>query len=95
MEGRTAHSRFKIPIKIQSDSFCTIKAQTDLAMLIRQAKVIIWDEAPMQHRHISEAVERTLQDIRKDNRPFGGVVMVFADENFLIFFDLSDCLMAV
>ena len=32
----------------------------------------------MQHRHITEAVERTFQDIRNDTRPFGGVVMVFA-----------------
>lgn len=76
--GRTAHSRFKIPIDIQSDSFCSIKAQTNLAELIRQTKVVIWDEAPMQHRYISEAVERTFQDIRRDNRPFGGIVMIFA-----------------
>jgi hypothetical protein len=80
--GRTAHSRFKIPIKIQSDSFCSIKAQTDLAELIRQAKVVLWDEAPMQHRFVAEAVERTFRDIRKDDRPFGGLVMVFAGESF-------------
>ena len=77
--GRTAHSRFKIPINIQADSFCSIKAQSDLAQLIRQAKVILWDEAPMQHRHVAEAVERTFRDIRKcDDRPFGGVVVIFA-----------------
>ena len=82
--GRTAHSRFKIPINVGPESYCSIGAQTGLAELIRQAKVILWDEAPMQHRHIAEAVERTLRDIRKpDNRPFGGVVMVFAGEFFL------------
>jgi len=78
--GRTAHSRFKIPIKIESDSLCSIKKQSDLAELIRQAKVILWDEAPMQHRYVVEAVERTLRDIRNDNRPFGGVVVIFAGD---------------
>jgi hypothetical protein len=78
--GRTAHSRFKIPINIQSDSCCPISAQSDLAKLIQQTKVVIWDEAPMQHRHLSEAVNRTLQDIRKCDKPFGGAVTVFAGE---------------
>jgi hypothetical protein len=76
--GRTAHSRFKIPLNVHSDSFCSIKAQSDLAELIRQTKVVLWDEAPMQHRHIAEAVDRSFQDIRSDTRPFGGVVIVFA-----------------
>jgi hypothetical protein len=78
--GRTAHSRFKIPINTHSDTFCSIKAQSDIAELIRQAKIVLWDEAPMQHRHVSETVDRTFQDIRNDNRPFGGVIMVFAGE---------------
>jgi len=47
--GRTAHSRFKIPLKIHSDSYCSIKAQTELAELIRQTKIVLWDEAPMHH----------------------------------------------
>jgi hypothetical protein len=87
--GRTAHSRFKIPIKIHSDSYCSIKAQSDLAELIRQTKIVLWDEAPMHHRQVAEAVERTFQDIRNDERPFGGVVMVFAGKplsiNFTVF----------
>jgi hypothetical protein len=79
--GRTAHSRFKIPINTHSDSLCSIKAQSDLAKLIQQAKVIIWDEAPMQHKHLAEAVNRTLQDIRKcDTSPFGGVIMIFGGD---------------
>ncbi len=85
--GRTAHSRFKIPINVQADSFCSIKAQSDLAELIRQAKIILWDEAPMQHRYVAEAVERTFRDIRKtDDRPFGGAVVIFAGVYFFLFF---------
>lgn len=80
--GRTAHSRSKIPINIHSEPYCSIKAQSGLAELIRQAKVILWDVAPMHHRYVAEAVERTLRDIREPDKPFGGVVMVFAGKFF-------------
>jgi len=61
--GRTAHSRFKIPIHAQSGSRCSISMQSDLAELLRLTKVIIWDEAPMQHRHVAEAVETSADAI--------------------------------
>ncbi|KAI5397537.1 hypothetical protein KIW84_063379 [Lathyrus oleraceus] len=40
--GRTAHSRFKIPIDIQPSSICGIEKQKDLADLIRQQCSIWW-----------------------------------------------------
>ncbi|GJT50946.1 ATP-dependent DNA helicase PIF1-like protein [Tanacetum coccineum] len=43
--GRTAHSRFAIPINVVDDSMCHIVADSDLADLIRKANLIIWDEA--------------------------------------------------
>ena len=43
--GRTSHSRFKIPLKPESGSSCEIAVQSDLAELMRWAKVIVWDEA--------------------------------------------------
>ena len=75
--GRTAHSRFKIPLDIQADSVCDIKAQTPLADLIRRTKLIVWDEAPAQHRYCFEAVDRTFKDIRSSDEWFGGITMVF------------------
>ncbi|KAL0011446.1 hypothetical protein SO802_006554 [Lithocarpus litseifolius] len=45
--GRTAHSRFKIPLTPDASSTCSISKQSDLAELIRRATIIIWDEAPM------------------------------------------------
>ncbi|CAH1419046.1 unnamed protein product [Lactuca virosa] len=47
--GRTAHSRFIIPINLTEDSFCRINPKSDLASLVRKASLIIWDEAPMVH----------------------------------------------
>ncbi|XP_020113189.1 uncharacterized protein LOC109727463 [Ananas comosus] len=61
--GRTAHSRFKIPIKIDDSSVCEIKKSSQLAKLISHASLIIWDEAPMNHKNCFEALDRTLKDI--------------------------------
>ncbi|KAI5389865.1 hypothetical protein KIW84_075246 [Lathyrus oleraceus] len=74
--GRTAHSRFKIPIDIQPSSVYGIQKQKDLANLIRVAAAIIWDEAPMTNKNCLEALNRSLQDICSNNAPFGGKVLI-------------------
>lgn len=48
--GRTAHSRFAIPLNLTEDSTCNIKQNSALAELIVKSTLIIWDEAPMMHR---------------------------------------------
>ncbi|KAL7094727.1 hypothetical protein ACP275_11G121900 [Erythranthe tilingii] len=84
--GRTAHSRFVIPINVHEESTCNIAFGTPLAELIIKAKLIIWDEAPMTHKHCFEAVDRTLRDILKysihdsKNKPFGGKTVVFGGD---------------
>jgi hypothetical protein len=78
--GRTAHSFFKIPINIHESSLCGIKKNSLLAALIKAADLVIWDEAPMQSRHIHEAVDRTFQDVRSSDRPFGGLCVVFGGD---------------
>ncbi|XP_071699877.1 uncharacterized protein [Rutidosis leptorrhynchoides] len=80
--GRTAHSRFAIP-NVLEDSFCNIQPDSPLAGLLNEAKLIIWDEAPMMHRHCVEAFERTMRDIirsENSNKPFGGKVVVFGGD---------------
>lgn len=42
--------------------------------------LIVWDEAGMQHRFALEAVSRSLQDIRDDSRPFGGIMVAFGGD---------------
>jgi ATP-dependent DNA helicase PIF1 len=79
--GRTAHSRFGIPINIDEYSTCEIGPKDPLAALICRARLIIWDEAPMMHKHCFEAVDRTLKDIMKEKRyPFGGKVVVLGGD---------------
>ena len=41
----------------------------ELAELIRQTSLLIWDEAPMMHKFNYEALDRTLRDVREDPRP--------------------------
>ena len=74
--GRTFHSRFKAPLSPNSDSVCSIDSQSTLAGLIRMAKIIVLDEAPMLHRYQIEALDRTLRDLMNNNKPFGSKILV-------------------
>ena len=78
--GRTAHSRFKIPIPILPTSTCNISRPSELAALIRQTSLIIWDEAPMLHRYVFECVHRTLCDLFKNTKAFGGIVVLLGGD---------------
>lgn len=78
--GRTAHSRFKIPLNATADYNIPISKTSPLAHLLRETKLIIWNEAPMMHRFNFEAVDRCLRDVRNDDRWFGGLTMVFAGD---------------
>ncbi|XP_016206591.2 uncharacterized protein LOC107646964 [Arachis ipaensis] len=84
--GRTAHSRFAIPLMVHEDSVCNIKQNSELAELLKQTKLILWDEASMVHRYSVEAVDKSLRDIMSStnnnnaNLPFGGKVVVFGGD---------------
>lgn len=71
---------FKIPIELDSTTVCLIRAHSDLAEMIRRTRLIIWDEAPMTHKHAFEAVDRTLRDITKREKPFGGITFVMCED---------------
>ncbi|XP_050908519.1 uncharacterized protein LOC127122180 [Lathyrus oleraceus] len=82
--GRTAHSMFKIPIPTMESSTCNIDKGSDRAELLKMAKLIIWDEAPMAHRFYFEAFDKTLKDIMGrsncSDKLFGGKVIVFGGD---------------
>jgi len=61
--GRTAHSRFRIPIDLDQLSMCDIKRGTNLAKLLIDTDLIIWDEALMTNKQCFEALDRSLRDI--------------------------------
>ena len=78
--GCTAHSRFKILILCHKSSVFIIPKNSELAELICETALVIWDEAPMQHHHIIEAVEHTFQDVHNCDKPFSGVCFVFGGD---------------
>ncbi|XP_057246964.1 uncharacterized protein LOC125491907 [Beta vulgaris subsp. vulgaris] len=86
-KGRTAHSRFGLPLNVCENSTCVpIRPGSDLAALLMRTKLIIWDEAPMMHKYCFEALDMSLkaimQAVDRDNlhRPFGGKVVVFGGD---------------
>jgi len=58
--GRTAHSRFKIPIKLEDNSVCNFTKQSGTAALLREASLILWDEVAMTRRESVETLDRSL-----------------------------------
>jgi len=81
--GRTAHSRFKIPLSNDINAVCNITRNSALAELIRNTSFIIWDEVPMQHKACFEAVSRTLNDlcdISGREQVFGGIPTVLSGD---------------
>ncbi len=59
--GYIAHSCFKIPlVGLCGSCTCYVPLNNPQAALIRAACLIVWDEAPMAHKHVFEVVNRTL-----------------------------------
>ncbi|XP_023641963.1 uncharacterized protein LOC111831563 [Capsella rubella] len=80
--GRTAHSRFAIPLIVDDYSLCKIKPNSDLANLIKEASLIIWDEAPMMSKYCFESLDRSSADImcNVSSSVFAGKVVVFGGD---------------
>ena len=78
--GRTAHSRFKIPIPINETSVCNINAQSDTVKLMRKVEPINYDEVMMSHIHQMDCVDQSLQDILQVDKPFGSITVVFGGD---------------
>ncbi|KAF1898120.1 hypothetical protein Lal_00032885 [Lupinus albus] len=85
--GRTTHSKFKILVSTFDNSVCNIHQGSELADLLKQTKLIIWNEAPMAHKFYVEALDKSLGDIMGTtaNNPsfFGG--KVFGDKYYRLF----------
>jgi ATP-dependent DNA helicase PIF1 len=78
--GRTAHSVFKIPIKISDGIICKFSKQSDTTDLLHRVALIIWDEVAMTKRQYVETFDRSLYNIMGCELPFGGKVMVFGGD---------------
>ncbi|ONM15392.1 hypothetical protein ZEAMMB73_Zm00001d002805 [Zea mays] len=79
--GRTAHSRFKMPLTIDDGAICTFTKQSGTSKLLQKASLIIWDEASMAKRQPIEALDNSMRDIMgRPDLPFGGKTIVFGGD---------------
>ena len=79
--GRTVHSTFGLPFgTLTDDSTSTVTMQSERAQRIRDAALIVWDEAPMSPGLQLTVVDRLLRDVMGSELPFGGKTMLFAGD---------------
>ncbi|KAL4153295.1 hypothetical protein QTP88_001128 [Uroleucon formosanum] len=80
--GRTAHATFKLPLNLTTSvtPFCNISKQSNFAEVLKDTKLIVWDEITMAHKSGVEALNRSLKDIRGNKRLMGGVTVLLAGD---------------
>ncbi|XP_076038876.1 uncharacterized protein LOC143024047 [Oratosquilla oratoria] len=79
--GRTAHNMFKIPLMEYDETrACSINKNTELARLLQQTQLIVWDEVVMANKNMLTAVDITLRDIMDNDDFMGGKVFVCAGD---------------
>ncbi|GKE79437.1 DNA helicase, partial [Tanacetum coccineum] len=79
--GRTAHSHFKLPLDLNDTSVFSVKKNTQLAKLLKETDLVIWDESPMNDRRCFEALDRTLRDILyRPMELFGGKTVMLGGD---------------
>lgn len=79
--GMTVHSTFGLPFgTLNEESTSSITMQSLRASRIRDAALIVWDEAPMSPGLQLTVVDRLLKDIMQSELPFGGKTVLFAGD---------------
>ena len=68
------------PLELDKDSSSSIKVNSNKGDLLKQVDLIVWDEAPMMHKHSFECVDRLLRDITGNDTVFGGKVVLFGGD---------------
>ena len=78
--GRTVHSRFGLPLLLAENSPSSIAPISRGSHLLRAFHLAIWDEATTAHRYAYETVNRLLQDLCSNHRPFGGKIFLLCGD---------------
>ncbi len=73
---------FKIPIDLESTEtpVCGVSRNSDKGHVLKDCSLVVWDECTMANRKAVEAVDRTLQDIRRNEHLMGGVTVLFSGD---------------
>jgi hypothetical protein len=49
---------------------------SELARVIRDANIFVWDEGSIARKHLMTGIDRHFKDLMQDVRPFGGKLVV-------------------
>lgn len=69
--GWTSHSQFKIPPNIYKNSFCCISKNSELANLLRETTLLIWDKISIQYQYCFQSINKLFKDVKRDKQLFG------------------------
>lgn len=78
--GRTVHSGFKLPVPILDTSTSAIRMNSTEAESLREAKLIIIDEATMMSCHALRCIDALLREVMLQDIPFGGKVILLGGD---------------
>ncbi|UYV81456.1 hypothetical protein LAZ67_20001240 [Cordylochernes scorpioides] len=78
--GRTYHSQFKLPVPLLDTSTSSMRMTSDDAKQIREANVIIYDEATMAPKDALRCINNLLKEIMQNEKPLGGKTIVFGGD---------------
>lgn len=80
--GQSAHSALQLPLNIAEEQFlvCKISRGSERGELLKQAKLIFWDECTMAYKKSLEAMDRILQDWRGNSEVMGGAQLVLSGD---------------
>ncbi|MDR3268424.1 MAG: helix-turn-helix domain-containing protein [Tannerella sp.] len=84
--GITLHSLFQLPFEPFVPGFSTNKTKFRFSKakldLLRQLELLIIDEVSMLRADTLDAIDRTLQGIRRNSQPFGGIQVLYIGDMF-------------
>lgn len=78
--GRTVHSGFKLPVPILDTSVSNLRMRSNDADVLREAALIIIDEATMLYKDGLRCIDRVLRELMVDERPFGGKIFLLGGD---------------
>jgi hypothetical protein len=78
--GTTAHYSLGLPLNMNCDSTSSIKKNDRKADLLRNASIILWDEAPMAHKQSLKILDKLLKFLMNNQLPFGGKLILLGGD---------------
>lgn len=58
----------------------TLKKKSGMASVLQKSAIIIWDECNMAHKHSLEALDKSMKDLKANDKLFGGTVLLLSGD---------------